>query len=103
MEVRLKVYTYSRVATPEDDRIAFQEKNLDSFCSKKGFEVLAAFTDVSPDHQLERPGLSAMFEVLSEVEAVVVTSIDRITRSPEHFEQIKAQFRKHDVKLLAIL
>lgn len=100
--MNLRVYIYSRVATSDDDRIAYQKKNLDSFCSQKGYQVVRSYSDVSPDHEFERPGLNDMLNNLEDVEAIVVYSMDRLTRSEDHFDKIRKRLKKHDIKLLTI-
>jgi DNA invertase Pin-like site-specific DNA recombinase len=102
LEVLLKVYTYSRVATEGDDRALFQEKNMAKFCEQKGCEIAEAFSDVAPDDTIDRPGLSRMLENLQGIEGVVVYSIDRLTRNPAHLEKIQKKLKEHKVKLIIL-
>jgi DNA invertase Pin-like site-specific DNA recombinase len=106
---REQVKAIGYVSVPEaDDRAALDEQasRIERLCRERGWELLHVVRDVENGHPkgLERPGLQYALQRMSDGRAscLVVSELERLSRSAADLGQIVEWFTTHDNRLVAI-
>lgn len=109
LEQDKKCVLYVRVSS--DDQSSPQDKDFSSLMQfdkcqqiarKQGLKPIKMFTDSQKDpNPLHRPGFSALMDYLKEndVCAVVIASLDRLTRNFQTYMKIEKLLNKKKIKL----
>jgi putative DNA-invertase from lambdoid prophage Rac len=87
MSGKLRVATYSRVSTAKHQSTDAQVAELKRYCESRGWEVAHEIVDHGYSGGTDqRPGLKELLSLVRrrEVDAVVVTKLDRLFRSLKH-------------------
>jgi len=108
LDTVLNAGLYVRVSTMNQvdrESLSTQESRLRAYCEANGYRVYEVYRDAGfSGKDTKRPGLQAL---MSDVEAgrvqvVLVTKLDRITRSLRDLLKLVEFFHKHDVKFISI-
>ncbi len=78
----MRIYSYLRASTNEQDASRARE-SLEDFAKKQGFEVSAWFVENVSGASLARPELFRLLDVAQNGDAILIESVDRITRLNE--------------------
>lgn len=100
---KLRVALYARVSTDKQELTA-QWSELRGFCAGRGYVVATEQSDqMSGGKRGGRLGLAEVMRLAKDgqIDAVVVTKIDRVARSVLDFAQIVAELDKAGVALMA--
>jgi site-specific DNA recombinase len=79
-----------------------QEALCREFAVQCGYSVVEVIQDVISGEQLERPGLSRVFDLVSEagVRHIIVLNVERLTRGgPAHYAMIAARLAQDDARV----
>ena len=70
----------------------------------QGAELLEVITDAESAKSLDRPGMTRLLAMVDrgEVQTVIITKLDRITRSVVDLGTLLERFKKHDVSLVSM-
>ncbi|HBG25691.1 MAG TPA: hypothetical protein DDX75_01190 [Phycisphaerales bacterium] len=105
----MNVGLYIRVSTLQQvdkDSLELQESMLKSYCKTHGHKVINLFKDagLSAKKDNVRPALKQLIQFVKEkkIELVLVTKIDRISRSLKDLLDMICLFHEHDVAFVAI-
>ncbi len=104
----MKAGIYVRVSTSQQvdrESLKFQEERLRDYCKSQGFSVHKIYREEGVSAKdTNRPRLSElMSDVKSgDIQVVVVTKLDRITRSLKDMIGLIEFFQQHDAKLVSI-
>lgn len=107
----LRVHLYARVSSAsqrERETIASQKRALRDYARARGWTVVAEFVDdgvsAATGNFMARAGLRAMLGRLTEVDAVLVLDMDRLTRTDDILEygEIMGPIQRAGVKVAAI-
>jgi len=99
---------YIRVSTlnqVDRDSLSTQESRLRSYCEANGFQVYKVYKDAGLSAKdTKRPALEELIGDIKsgKVEAVLVTRLDRITRSLKDLLSLVELFHEHGVKFVSI-
>jgi excisionase family DNA binding protein len=97
-EVRAVIYTRVSSSDQRSD-LERQVEYLTQYCSSKGYRVVDILSDIASGLKTDRRGLLKLFDyvVNRQVDAVVVTYRDRLTRFG--FEYLEHFFNKYGVRI----
>lgn len=101
----MNVFLYARVSTSEQGKKHSLEAQLDelkAYCSNVGHYVKGIFLDKKSGMSMDRDGLQSMLEKIDEVNLVLVTEWDRLTRHPDHKVIIKYEIKRAGKNIMAI-
>jgi site-specific DNA recombinase len=104
----MKAVIYCRVSTEgqEQDGTSLQTQleACQKYCQNKSYEVAHNFSEAYSGLSLERPELDKLRELIrtGAIEAVIVYSLDRLTRDPVHGVILMQDLEKCGVKLEAV-
>jgi DNA invertase Pin-like site-specific DNA recombinase/peptidoglycan hydrolase-like protein with peptidoglycan-binding domain len=104
----VRVVGYVSIPEADDDRDSLdtQASAIEELCRKRGWELLHVVRDVENGHPkgLERPGLQYALDRLAEGEAscLIVSELERLSRSAADLGQIVEWLVKRDQRLVAI-
>lgn len=104
----MKLLAYVRVSTAEQDSLAAQEGSVRRYCEAMGHEVVRVYWDKASGSRMEeREGLRLLLAHLEseDVDGVIVTKIDRLSRSMKDWSMlVEEYFQKTgmDKKLVAL-
>ena len=97
--MRNRTAQYARACTsnPEHDFLSIadqRERAMDFVCDYRP-DAFSFYSDVGSASTLDRPGLSTLLANAKSgcVDELLVDSLDRLSRSPEHLAQLLAQLR----------
>lgn len=95
--------------TDKSNSIARQESAITQAVKRDGAigtdaRLLAVLTDAGPATDAHRPGLRKLLRRVRRggVDAVVVTRIDRLTRSVQHLKALLREFERRGVRLVSL-
>jgi len=93
---------YARVSTTEQDPLN-QLTPLREYAERHGWKIIEYIDQIS-GKKSSRPGLDALRNTVSkrEVDVVITTKIDRLSRSTLDFLTLLEEFEVHDVRFIAI-
>ncbi|MFC1969430.1 recombinase family protein [Chloroflexota bacterium] len=101
----MSVATYCRVSTDnqESEGTSLQtqlEACLD-YCQQKGYEVSHRFSEAYSGLTLDRPKLNELRELVrnEQIDAVIIYSLDRLSRNATHGVILRDEFEKHHIIL----
>ena len=106
--VGLTAGLYVRVSTlnqVERDSLSTQESRLRAYCQANGFTVHKVYTDAGVSAKdTNRPALESLMEDCRrrKIQAVLVTALDRITRSLRDLIKLVDFFQQHNVRFISI-
>lgn len=101
-----KVAIYCRISTDEDLQkysLPAQEKELQEFASRKGWEVTGTYRDTISGSKANRPGLDALRDDLAagKFDAILCVDQDRLSRlEPIDWELLKRELREAKVSIV---
>ena len=98
-----KCAIYARVSTVEQ-RVENQLYDLRQFAAKRGYEVVAEYTDIGVSGaKARRQGLDNMLRDARKHKfgVILVASFDRIARSTKHFLQVVDELESLEVKFVS--
>jgi len=99
---------YIRVSTlnqVERESLFNQESRLRSYCEAKGYPVYKVYTDAGESGKdQKRPALQELLRDIKsgKIHAVIVTKLDRISRSLKDLLKLFELFHEHDIKFVSI-
>jgi len=99
---------YVRVSTlnqVDRDSLSTQESRLRAYCNANGITVHKVYTDAGISAKdTKRPGLETLLDDAKKgrVQAVLVTALDRITRSLRDLIKLVDFFQEHNVRFVSI-
>lgn len=95
----MRVVGYIRVSTDEQGvsglGLEAQRSAIVAECERRGWELVRVETDVAAGSKLDRSGLNAALEAVAcgEVAGLVVSKLDRLSRSVADFSALLERFR----------
>ena len=110
-EKKLKVIGYSRVSTEDQAKegvsLEAQEEKIQAYCKAKGWELIDIIQDLGRSGKdLKRPGLQKIIEACTKkekpFETVIVTKLDRITRSVGDLAYLNKFFQDNRIGFTSI-
>jgi site-specific DNA recombinase len=99
---------YTRVSTDKqaDHGVSLeaQIEKIRAMAVVQGAELLEVITDAESAKSLDRPGMARLLAMVDrgEVQTVIITKLDRITRSVVDLGTLLERFKKHDVSLVSM-
>ncbi|MFC2018699.1 recombinase family protein [Chloroflexota bacterium] len=99
---------YCRVSTEDQERegtsLQTQLEACLKYCKEKGYQVIEQFTETMSGLTLDRPKLDALRDLVrdEQIDIVVIYSLDRLSRNPNHGVIIQNEFEKYHVTLEAV-
>ena len=103
-------YIYTRSATHDasENSSAFtrQETACRKYTAQNGYKILQTFSDpLTPGNSLERDGLNTLLKTCESypVKAVIVSSIDRLTRNVLDFCTLLKKFKEKNIRLVSTI
>lgn len=98
----LRAATYARVSTSDQSTEA-QVDSLTAYATGRGWQIVQSYQDTMSGGKATRPGLAALLagSRASEFDVVLVTKIDRLGRSIQHFLQNMKEFAALGVRVIA--
>lgn len=104
----MKAGIYIRVSTAhqvDKESLKFQEERIGQYCNSQGFSIYKIYREEGVSAKdTKRPKLSEMMQDIKSgrLQVVIVTKLDRITRSLKDMIDLLEFFQKHDVKFVSI-
>ncbi|HIR57964.1 MAG TPA: recombinase family protein [Candidatus Blautia excrementipullorum] len=105
METPVRIAIYTRVDTADQADIAFnfQERLLEAYAKKQGYEVVVSIRDIGNGLSCDRLGLNALLEISPhQVQGVLVKNVDRIGRDLIQVKNWIEQFETPGRKVLSM-
>ena len=105
----MKAVGYIRVSTEEQGEsglsLADQDARVRARGVSHGWDVVSVQVDEVSGKNTDRPGLREVMALVkgNVVGAVIITKLDRLTRSVVDLNMLLDEFRKHDVKLVSMM
>lgn len=98
----MKVAIYCRVSTDEQDANK-QEDICKKYCEVNNLEIYGIYKDVISGTKSSRPKFNEMLNDMREnrFQAIMVTKLDRLTRSLQHLLGLLEEFNKKGVHFIA--
>lgn len=85
MNEKKKAWVYTRIDAPEDryGSLKRQDQKLTEYASRMGWEVVGHSQDIGSYRDMNRPGLQALTDAISQgfVDILVVSGPDRVSRN----------------------
>jgi site-specific DNA recombinase len=103
-----KAVGYTRVSTDKqaDHGVSLeaQVEKIRAMAVVQGAELLEVITDAESAKSLDRPGMARLLAMVDrgEVQTVIITKLDRITRSVVDLGTLLERLKKHDVSLVSM-
>src|ERR1035437_8998461 len=103
-----KAVRYTRVSTDKqaDHGVSLeaQVEKIRAMAVVQGAELLEVITDAESAKSLDRPGMARLLAMVDrgEVQTVIITKLDRITRSVVDLGTLLERLKKHDVSLVSM-
>ena len=96
------VVLYCRVSTEEQTSIKAQFASRRRYCEAMGHTIVGVYHDKQSAKSIDRPGFNELIAKLEDpgVDAVVITHIDRLTRSLRDWTSLVDEFFSKDVGLI---
>ena len=107
-EAVMRAGIYIRVSTTmqvDRESLKFQEERLKQYCQSQGYESYKLYREEGVSAKdTKRPELAKLLEDIRQkkLQIVVVTKLDRITRSLKDLIELVEFFQKHEIKLVSI-
>lgn len=104
----MKAGIYIRVSTSmqvDRESLTIQEQRLRDYCASQGYEIHKVYREEGVSAKdTKRPQLTALLEDIKQhrIQAVLVTKLDRITRSLKDLIGLVEFFQEHEIKLISI-
>jgi site-specific DNA recombinase len=103
-----KAAIYCRVSTDNQEKegtsLQTQLENCLAYCQSKGYEVTHRFSEAYSGLSLDRPQLDKLRDIVraQALDIVVIYSLDRFTRDPNHGVILQEELKRHHAKLEAV-
>jgi site-specific DNA recombinase len=104
-----RTIAYTRVSTEDQARegvsLAAQESRIGAYCVAMGWRASQVIRDAGESAKtLKRPGIAKVVEWVREgsVERIVVSKLDRLTRSIKDLSELIELYARHDVALVSV-
>lgn len=97
-----RAVTYARSAVAGSKDIEDQLRICRIFAANKGYKILREYVDDGMSgNSLDRDGLSRLRKVLKTggIEILLVTSLSRLAREPQHIKMLLAEIRSANVTI----
>ena len=107
-QTTIKAVGYTRVSTDKqaDHGVSLeaQIEKIRAMAVVQGAELLEVITDAESAKSLDRPGMTRLLAMVDrgEVQTVIITKLDRITRSVVDLGTLLERFKRHDVSLVSM-
>ena len=104
----MKAGIYIRVSTSmqvDRESLTVQEQRLRDYCTSQGYEIHKVYREEGVSAKdTKRPQLTELLEDIRQhrIQVVLVTKLDRITRSLKDLIGLIEFFQEHDIKLISI-
>ena len=104
----MRAILYCRVSTEDQERegtsLQTQLEACRNYCKEEGYQVAEQFSETMSGLTLDRPKLDALRDLVrsGQIDIVVVNSLKRLSRNPNHGVIIQNEFEKHHVTLEAV-
>lgn len=103
----LKVAGYARVSTDEQKKFGYsinaQAEAIDKWCADKGYNLEKIYIDEGfSASNMKRPALQEMLDNLKQLDAIIFTRLDRLSRNVLEANKMLELFNKHKVAMIAI-
>lgn len=102
----MRAIGYVRVSTDKQDNSAdAQERRIRAQAEAKGIELSDVIVDIDEfSGNLDRPGAKKLLELIArkQIQAVIITSLDRLTRNVRDALDLSDLFKKHGVTFISI-
>lgn len=105
-------YIYTRTATisqyeqskGRSKALELQIKSCKQFAKENGYEIYKTFSEVAPGTKFERKELRKLLNYCTrvKVDAVIIPSLDRLSRKFTDYQKIKLELTKKGIKLLSV-
>lgn len=105
---RLRAVGYARVSTEEQGQhgvsLAAQKERIAAYCTSRDWNLLRVYEDVASGKDRKRRGLQRLLDDAKkgEVEAVVFTKLDRLSRRVLDWGHLQEDLRTHEVAVVSI-
>jgi site-specific DNA recombinase len=105
---KMKVGLYLRVSTLQQvdkESLSNQESRLKAYCKANGYQIYRIYKDAGVSAKdTKRPALESLLQDIrnKKIEAVIVTKLDRITRSLRDLIKLLELFQTYGVKFISI-
>ena len=96
---------YIRVSTEDQNYgLEAQVRAIEAECGHKGWTLVGTYQDRLSGRSMARPGLSGALEAISrgEAEGIIVSKLDRLSRSILDFANLIAQAKKEGWNIVAL-
>lgn len=99
---------YTRVSTETQERggtsLETQLAACRAYCQEHGYNIVREYIETYSGLALERPKLEELRETIRnrQIDVLVVHSLDRFYRDPDHWVMLKLELRLYDVSLEAV-
>ena len=104
----MKTAIYIRVSTTQQidrDSLKTQEERLSQYCNAQNYKIYKIYKDQGISAKdTKRPAFEALMQDIKEkkFETVVVTRLDRVTRSLKDLINLMELFQQHNIKLVSL-
>lgn len=103
----LKAAGYCRVSHDEQKKFGYsisaQVETIEKWATDKGHKIVNMYVDEGYSaSNMKRPALQKMLDSLDEIDAIVFTRLDRLSRSVLEANKMLELFNKHNVAIIAI-
>lgn len=105
-------YIYARTATTSQyeqskrcsKALELQIKSCEQFARENGYEVYKTFSEVASGTTIERNELKKLLNYCkrARVDAVIIFSLDRLSRKFDDYQKIMLELNKKGIKLLSV-
>lgn len=102
----MKIFGYARVSTDKQDTSASaQQEKIKAWALLNDHELIGVEVDIDEfSGDLKRPGIQRVLEMVrgKKIDGVIITKLDRLTRSVSDTSDLMALFRKTGVQIIDI-
>lgn len=99
-----KAVLYARCNHKDEDALSKQMDTLRTYAEKNNYEIVNEYTDFGCDTPTERTGMASLLtdSVKGNVESVLMTDFDRLSRKKEEMFAVAEILNAADVKIVSI-
>lgn len=98
-----KVYGYCRTARAEGNNMEKQTKLVSKYCKDKGLNIVTCYCDNGVSaHNVDRIGMSKLFDIIRKGDMIVTRDYSRFTRNPITLQSFMDNMNSMDVEIMCI-